>query len=128
MVERVDCLCGARTEGTYSGTWVQCGDCGVWQHWACVAGPRARPPAADEPWACGLCTRDAAAVEAMLDAVFAEGAPDILVNNAAANFLAQTHRLSARALDAVLATTLHGAAYCTMGIGRRWIDAGQPGV
>ena len=67
MVERVDCLCGARTEGTYSGTWVQCGDCGVWQHWACVAGPRARPPAADEPWACGLCTRDAAAVEVMQD-------------------------------------------------------------
>jgi NAD(P)-dependent dehydrogenase (short-subunit alcohol dehydrogenase family) len=76
----------------------------------------------------GCDIRDAAAVEAMLDAVFAEGAPDILVNNAAANFLAQTHRLSARALDAVLATTLHGAAYCTMGVGRRWIEVGQPGV
>ena len=58
----------------------------------------------------GCDIRDAIAVEAMMDAVFAEGAPDILVNNAAANFLAQTHRLSARALDAVLATTLHGAA------------------
>jgi NAD(P)-dependent dehydrogenase (short-subunit alcohol dehydrogenase family) len=72
--------------------------------------------------------RDAAAVEAMLDDVWRDGAADILVNNAAANFLAQTHRLSARAVDAVLGTTLHGAAYCTIGCGRRWIEAGQPGV
>lgn len=72
--------------------------------------------------------RDAAAVEAMLDAVWQHGAPDILVNNAAANFLAQTHRLSARAVDAVLGTTLHGAAYGTIGCGRRWIEAGQGGV
>lgn len=72
--------------------------------------------------------RDPTAVEAMLDDVWLHGAPDILVNNAAANFLAQTHRLSARAVDAVLGTTLHGAAYCTIGCGRRWIEAGQPGV
>jgi len=72
--------------------------------------------------------RDAAAVDVMLDDVWRHGAPDILVNNAAANFLAQTHRLSARAVDAVLGTTLHGAVYCTIGCGRRWIDAGQPGV
>jgi NAD(P)-dependent dehydrogenase (short-subunit alcohol dehydrogenase family) len=72
--------------------------------------------------------RDPAAVETMLDDVWRHGAPDILVNNAAANFLAQTHRLSARAVDAVLGTTLHGAAYCTIGCGRRWIEAGQPGV
>jgi NAD(P)-dependent dehydrogenase (short-subunit alcohol dehydrogenase family) len=72
--------------------------------------------------------RDAVAVETMLDDVWRDGAADILVNNAAANFLAQTHRLSARAVDAVLGTTLHGAAYCTIGSGRRWIEAGQPGV
>ncbi|MEY4860220.1 MAG: hypothetical protein RLZZ235_2387, partial [Pseudomonadota bacterium] len=68
-----------------------------------AAALRAEIPGADiAVYACDV--RDPAAVEAMLDAVFAEGAPDILVNNAAANFLAQTHRLSARALDAVLAT------------------------
>lgn len=88
---------------------------------------RAEIPGADvTTHGCDL--RDAAAVEAMLDDVWRHGAADILVNNAAANFLAQTHRLSARALDAVLGTTLHGAAYCTIGCGRRWIDAGQPGV
>lgn len=69
--------------------------------------------------------RDPAAVEAMLDAA---GPFDALVNNAAANFLARSEMLSHRALDAVLATTLHGAAYCTLGAGRRWIAAGRPGV
>ena len=64
-----------------------------------AAALRAEIPGADiAVYACDI--RDAAAVEAMLDTVFAEGVPDILVNNAAANFLAQTHRLSARALDA----------------------------
>lgn len=72
--------------------------------------------------------RDATAVEAMLDDVWQHAPADILVNNAAANFLAQTHRLSARAVDAVLGATLHGAAYCTIGCGRRWIEAGTPGV
>ena len=52
----------------------------------------------------------------------------MLVNNAAANFLARTHLLSARALDAVLGTTLHGAAYATIGCGRRWIGSGRGGV
>ena len=72
--------------------------------------------------------RDAAAVEAMLDRAWQSGPVDVLVNNAAGNFLAKTDRLSPRAVDAVLNTVLHGAAYCTIGCGRRWIDAGRPGV
>ena len=72
--------------------------------------------------------RDAAQVEAMLDRVWAAGRLDILVNNAAATFIAQTERLSSRAVDAVLGTTLHGALHCTLGVGRRWIEAAHPGV
>lgn len=67
-------------------------------------------------------------VEAMVEAAFADGPVDILVNNAAANFIAQTEHLSPRAADAVLGATLHGALYCTLAAGKRWIQAGRPGV
>ena len=72
--------------------------------------------------------RSGDAVEAMVEAVFAAQPVDILVNNAAASFIAQTERLSHRAADAILATTLHGALYCTLAVGRRWIDGGTKGV
>ena len=76
----------------------------------------------------GCDLRDATAVEAMLDAIWQAGPLDVLVNNAAATFIAQSERLSARAADAILAPTLHGALYCTLGAGRRWIDAQHAGV
>jgi NAD(P)-dependent dehydrogenase (short-subunit alcohol dehydrogenase family) len=72
--------------------------------------------------------RDGASVEAMLDAVWRDAPLDVLVNNAAATFVAQTHRLSFRAADAILAPTLHGTMYCTLGAGRRWIDRQRNGV
>src|SRR5690349_21616167 len=72
--------------------------------------------------------RDAAAVETLMDAAFAERPLDILVNNAAANFVARTETLSTRAVDAVLNITLHGTAYCTLAAGRRWIERGHAGT
>lgn len=72
--------------------------------------------------------RDAVAVETMLDTIWREAPLDILVNNAAATFIAQSEHLSARAADAILAPTLHGAMYCTLGAGRRWIEGGHRGV
>jgi len=72
--------------------------------------------------------RDPEAVAAMMERIGEAGGIDILVNNAAANFIAQTHLLSHRAADAVLGATLHGALYCTLEAGRRWIDAGRQGV
>lgn len=72
--------------------------------------------------------RDPQAVEAMLDEIWRVAPLDVLVNNAAATFIAQTERLSARAADAILAPTLHGAMYCTLGAGRRWIDGEHAGV
>lgn len=76
--------------------------------------------------AIGCDLRDPGQVEAMLDAIWRERPLDILVNNAAGNFLAQSHRLSHRALDAVLGVVLHGSAYCTLGCGRRWIAQARP--
>lgn len=68
------------------------------------------------------------AVEALMDAAFKDGPLDILVNNAAANFVARSETLSARAVDAVLGITLHGTAYCTMAAGRRWIEGAHAGT
>jgi NAD(P)-dependent dehydrogenase (short-subunit alcohol dehydrogenase family) len=72
--------------------------------------------------------RKADSVEAMLEQVWQSGPLDILVNNAAANFIARTDQLSARAIDAVLNIVLHGSFYCTVGCGRRWIEAGGRGT
>src|ERR1700716_375369 len=72
--------------------------------------------------------RDGASVDAMMDAIWREKPLDVLVNNAAATFIAQTEHLSFRAADAILAPTLHGAMYCTLGAGKRWIDAEHKGV
>ena len=65
------------------------------------------------------------AVEAMMDTIWAKRPLDILVNNAAGQILAQTHKMSSRAIDAVLGIVLYGSAYCTVAAGRRWIDAGE---
>src|SRR5947209_2778823 len=72
--------------------------------------------------------RDGAGVDALLDEVWRDAPLDVLVNNAAATFIAQTEQLSFRAADAILAPTLHGAMYCTLGAGKRWIQGRHNGV
>lgn len=73
--------------------------------------------------------RDPASVSQLLDAAEQQlGHIDVLVNNAAGNFISPTERLSHRAFDAVLAIVLHGTVYCTLELGKRWIAAGRPGV
>ena len=72
--------------------------------------------------------RDGAAVDAMMDGLFTEAPIDVLVNNAAATFIAQTEQLSFRAADAILAPTLHGTMYCTLAAGKRWIETRHKGV
>jgi NAD(P)-dependent dehydrogenase (short-subunit alcohol dehydrogenase family) len=71
--------------------------------------------------------RVADAVEQMMERIWERRPLDILVNNAAGQILAQTHRLSTRAIDSVLNIVLHGSAYCTVAAGRRWIAAGDTG-
>ena len=62
-------------------------------------------------------------VEAMADAVFKEfGTVDVLLNNAAGNFIAPTERLSANAFDTIIDIVLKGTKNCTLTFGKHWID------
>ncbi|MCY0888268.1 MAG: SDR family oxidoreductase [Alicyclobacillaceae bacterium] len=56
------------------------------------------------------------------------GQLDILVNNAAGNFISPTERLSPRAVDAVLNIVLHGTFYTTLEVGKRWIEQKKAGT
>jgi NAD(P)-dependent dehydrogenase (short-subunit alcohol dehydrogenase family) len=76
----------------------------------------------------GCDIREGAAVDNMMDTIWSEAPLDILVNNAAATFIAQSEHLSFRAADAILAPTLHGAMYCTLAAGKRWIEVRHGGV
>jgi NAD(P)-dependent dehydrogenase (short-subunit alcohol dehydrogenase family) len=67
--------------------------------------------------------RVATAVEEMVDAIWAGGPIDGLVNNAAGNFISQTKDLSPRAFDAIANIVLHGTFYVTNACGKRWIEA-----
>jgi NAD(P)-dependent dehydrogenase (short-subunit alcohol dehydrogenase family) len=68
-------------------------------------------------------------VAAMMDTVMDHfGKIDVLVNNAAGNFISPTERLSHRAFDAVLGIVLHGTTYCTLDLGKRWIASCQSGT
>jgi NAD(P)-dependent dehydrogenase (short-subunit alcohol dehydrogenase family) len=75
-----------------------------------------------------LDVREPEKIESMMDRIFDSGGLDILVNNAAANFIARTETLSPRAMDAVLNITLHGPMYCSLAAGQRWIASGRGGV
>jgi NAD(P)-dependent dehydrogenase (short-subunit alcohol dehydrogenase family) len=72
--------------------------------------------------------RDAAAVEAMIDTIWADGPLTGLVNNAAGNFISRTEDLSPRAFDAIANIVLHGTFYVTNAVGKRWIAADRPGA
>ena len=72
--------------------------------------------------------RDAAGVDAMVQAIWDDGGPlDGLVNNAAGNFVSRTQDLTPRGFDAVAGIVLHGTFYVTQAVGKRWIAGGHPG-
>lgn len=72
--------------------------------------------------------RDFAAVEGAVAAVTeAWGGIDILVNNAAGNFLAASEDLSPGGFNAVVQTVLYGTFHATLAVGRGMIERGTGG-
>lgn len=68
-------------------------------------------------------------VEAMKEATLKEfGRIDILLNNAAGNFISPTERLTHSAFDSILDIVLKGTKNCTLSIGKHWIDSKTPGT
>jgi NAD(P)-dependent dehydrogenase (short-subunit alcohol dehydrogenase family) len=72
--------------------------------------------------------RSLEAVEKMIDPIWKGGALDILVNNAAGNFIARSEELSPSAWQAVINIVLMGTLHCTMACGRRWLQSGHQGT
>ena len=66
-------------------------------------------------------------VEEMLQAALKHfGKIDVLVNNAAGNFVSPTERLSHKAFDVITDIVLKGSYNCSLALGKHWINQQQP--
>ena len=72
--------------------------------------------------------RERETVEQMIETIWRAGPLDVVVNNAAGNFIARTEELSARAFDAVIGIVLMGTLNVTMACGRRWLKESRRGT
>ncbi|MEN0082794.1 SDR family oxidoreductase, partial [Flavobacterium lindanitolerans] len=76
------------------------------------------------PLACDV--RNYEQVETMLASVLEKfDKVDVLLNNAAGNFISPTERLSANAFDTIIDIVLKGSKNCTLAFGKHWIDTKQ---
>ncbi|PSR56404.1 short-chain dehydrogenase [Adhaeribacter arboris] len=79
------------------------------------------------PIACDV--RDYSAVEAMLQTAGEKLGPvNVLINNAAGNFISPTERLSPKAFDVVTDIVLKGSYNTTLALGKKWIAEQLPGT
>jgi NAD(P)-dependent dehydrogenase (short-subunit alcohol dehydrogenase family) len=93
-----------------------------------AAGKEAVEAAGGRALAVACDIRDADTVAAAFDAAEAElGLPDVLVNNAAANFPVPAEDMSPNAWRTVVDITLNGTFFCAREFGRRHLAAGTPG-
>ena len=65
--------------------------------------------------------RDPAAIKAMVDTIWIDGALTGLVNNAAGNFISRTEDISTRGFDAIADIVFKGTFYVTLDVGKRLI-------
>ncbi len=72
--------------------------------------------------------RDPVQVDALVERAVAEfGRVDILVNNAAGNFICRAEELSPNGWNAVVGIVLNGSFYCARAVGRHLIERGSAG-
>ena len=70
--------------------------------------------------------RDPAAIKTAVDTCVQEfGLPNIIINNAAGNFISPSERLSPNAWKTIIDIVLNGTAYVSLDIGKRLIEAQQ---
>lgn len=63
-----------------------------------------------------------------LDSAYSEmDGVDVLVNNAAGNFINRTENISEHGFQSIIGTVLNGTINCSMVIGRKWISTGSKG-
>ena len=92
------------------------------------AGVRAVEAEGSAAIAAAVDVRDPAQVDALVDrAVEAFGKVDILINNAAGNFVARAEDLSPNGWNAVIGIVLNGSFYCSRAVGRHLIARASGG-
>lgn len=92
------------------------------------AGVRALAARKVESFGVQVDVRDAMAVEDAVGDVEARwGSIDILINNAAGNFIAPAERISSHGWSSVIGTVLNGTFFCSQAVGKRLIERGRPG-
>jgi len=73
--------------------------------------------------------RDATAVTSTIDSCVEKvGLPNVVINNAAGNFISPTERLSANAFKTIIDIVLNGTAHLTLDVGKRMIKQETGGV
>ena len=82
-----------------------------------------------DPLAVQLDVRKPGEVDEMVERTLRHfGRIDILVNNAAGNFICKAADLSPNGWNAVVGTVLHGSFYCSRAVGRHMIARGKGGA
>lgn len=73
--------------------------------------------------------RDYEQVDAAIGRIWADHGPLAgVINNAAANFIAQTKDLTPNGFSAITSTVMNGSFHTAHAAGKRWIEEGLPGV